>query len=201
MVVSSHSPQELYLVAPRPGSWTWHKLHPDKIEQRSRFRMDRHMCSILANPQSCLPWPILYRSLGDWVSTKRRSWEASMETCSPGWERVARAYPLFSVVVLVSGIVNETTLEVWSTLGLISRTNLDTSSIYFVSSHNRFMCALSLHPHTHIVCFVGEGGMYGSQRSMAKLSRKDQDVNKKYAGWYSQPQTGQLPIQPLLNRH
>lgn len=67
MVVSSHSSQELYLVAPRPGSWTWHKLHPDKIEQRSRFRTDRHMCSILAHPQSCLPWPILYtefRGLG-----------------------------------------------------------------------------------------------------------------------------------------
>lgn len=54
--------------------------------------------------------------------------------------------------------MNETTLEVWSTLGLISRTNLDTSSIYFVSSHNMFMCALSLHPHTHIIGFVGERG-------------------------------------------
>lgn len=121
--------------------------------------MDRHMCSILANPQSCLPWPILYtefRGLGFHQKKELGGINGDVQPRA-GNGLAELTPPLFAVVVLVSGIVNETTLEVWSTLGLISRTNLDTSSIYFVSSHNRFMSALSLHPHTHIVGFVGEG--------------------------------------------
>lgn len=121
--------------------------------------MDRRMCSILANPQSCLPWPILYtefRGLGFHQKKELGGINGDVQPRAGNGLAELTPYLLLLCWFLVS--VNETTLEVWSTLGLISRTNLDTSSIYFVSSHNKFMCALSLHPYTHIIGFVGEGG-------------------------------------------